>query len=128
MSLILYLNPLSQEGADCRTKQTLSSLKPKPTDWWQIPWAPIDTPMFAKCPYSDRCVSEGCRNGSSSGGVLCAVCAVNYYESSTKECILCTNQTVPLKIAALTGVMAFIFLVISVCLYLYISAKNQNTT
>ena len=51
-------------GADCKTKQTLASLKPKPKDWWQVPWADESNPTFAKCPYLGRCFAYGCKNNT----------------------------------------------------------------
>ena len=101
---------LCPEGADCRTKQTLSTLTPVPEEWWQVHWMPKGEPTFVKCPYRGRCFKDGCTNFT--GGPLCAVCADTHYRDTTGLCLECTESTVPIKIGVLGGVVIVLFLLI----------------
>ena len=107
-------------GADCQVgeefpKQKLSTLKPLcpdrlQQDWWNITWVDYSRPEFSKCPYKNRCLVTGCTNISS--GPLCAVCARGFFRSTTGECIECTEDTVPIKIGVLSGLLTLLILLV----------------
>jgi hypothetical protein len=92
--------------------QMLSTLQPEPRDWWQVPdsWAPPNQPVFEKCPYRNRCFSDGCTNFTE--GPLCAVCSSDHFRDSTGVCAQCTETTVSIKIATLSSIFMVLLLLV----------------
>jgi len=111
-------------GSSCQEqlpkKLKLSELQPQKSEWWRVPetWSPPHTPLFVKCPYRNRCYSNGCLNTSFSEGPLCAVCSnssgstdgKDYFRSSSGICEQCTDTTVRLKLLTLSSIMTICLL------------------
>ena len=92
--------------------------------YWRVPWSKNQS-IFKRCPYEADClgadrksnttkinVTEGCLPGTS--GPLCSIC-IEGYNRDGGTCNICNNNSVPLRIGILVGVLIILVVIIIQC-------------
>jgi hypothetical protein len=118
------------DGGHCAYHGTIRQIRAR-AGYWRVPWSEHNI-TFLRCPYFSDCIGvhenekkeyvekakknstfvEGCTPGTR--GPLCSLC-IDGFNRDLNECVLCVNETVPMRVGILVVVVLLFFILARQC-------------